>query len=49
MSEEKLEKILATVVYLKDKLDNEIPTKQELANLEDKLLTHIDGFIKLLN
>ena len=47
MPEEKLNKILATVVYLRDKIDNELPTKQEIGVLEDKLLTHIDSFVKL--
>jgi len=47
MSEEKLDKILATVVHLQDKIDNEMATKQEIGVLEDKLLTHIDSFVKL--
>ena len=47
MPEEKLNKILAPVVYLRDKTGNELPTKQEIGVLEDKLLTHIDSFVKL--
>jgi len=47
MSEDKLDRILATVVHIKDKLDNEMATKQEMVVMEDKLLTHIDGFVKL--
>lgn len=47
MPEDKLNRILATVVYLKDKIDNEMATKQEIVAMEDKLLTHIDGFVKL--
>jgi len=44
MAEDKLDKILAAVVYVKDKVDNEMATKDEIASLQDKLLTHIDGF-----
>ena len=47
MSEEKLEKILATVVYLKDKIDNEMVTQIQLEEKTSQVLTHIDGFIKL--
>jgi hypothetical protein len=47
MSEDKLDKILGVVVHMKDKMDNEMVTKQEIVNLEDKILIHIDGFIKL--
>lgn len=41
----RLTAITTTIVHIKDKLDNEMATKQELATMEDKLLTHIDGFI----
>jgi hypothetical protein len=47
MTEGKLDKILAAVIHVKDKVDNEMATKDEIAALQDKLLTHVDGFVKL--
>ena len=43
----RLNTITTAVVHIQDKIDNEMATKQRIVNLEDKLLTHIDGFIKL--
>ncbi len=47
MSEDKLNKILETVVYLKDKIDNEMVTERQFTEKNNEVLTHIDGFVKL--
>lgn len=47
MSEETLNKILAKVVDMDHYMRENVATKDELRATEDKLVTHIDGFIKL--
>jgi len=47
MSEDKLSKILEVVIHLKDKIDNDMVTKDEFAEFRSENTAHIDGFIKL--
>ncbi len=46
MPEATFDKILQTVVYLKDKIDSEMVTKDEITVYRHEILSHIDGIEK---
>ena len=45
--EDKVEKVIVEVVNLKMYVVEKVATKNELSESEDKIITHIDGFVKL--
>lgn len=47
MSDELLNKILTKVISIEIDIKEKMATKDDLRDLESKMLNHIDGFIKL--
>ncbi len=47
MENELLEKILAKIVNIEEYMKENMAIKDELRESEDRLITHIDGFVKL--